>query len=108
MRVNKIPIPTVINPEYNMVVLKIEKPFDDFLTHITIAEYDEWIEKRLHERYEIRVVEKNIVRFEYLTILIDTDHRELLEVIEHMLQEFVAYSVEYPLLYEQQIEVLRT
>lgn len=31
----------------------------------------------------------------------------MLEVIEHMLQEFVAYSVEYPLLYEEQIEVLR-
>lgn len=107
MRVNKIAIPTIINPEYNMIVLKIEKPFDDFLTHITIAEYDQWIEKRMHERYDIRIMEKNIVRFEYLTLLIDTDHQELLEVVENMLQEFIAYSVEYPLIYEEPIEVLR-
>ena len=48
-----------------------------------------------------------MVRFNYLYVLIETDHRDLLDVIEHILQEFIVQSIEYPINYKPMMEVFK-
>lgn len=48
-----------------------------------------------------------MVRFDYQYLLLETDHKDLLDVIEHILQEFTVCAVEYPTKYKELMEIFK-
>lgn len=55
----------------------------------------------LDEKYKIVSVNNETLRFEYFFVFQDTDHEQLLEIIQNTISSIKSYELEYPKVYQK-------
>ena len=61
----------------------------------------------LGEKYKMVKLKSETLRFEYLYVFQETDHAQLLEIIQTILGSFKSYELEYPKVYQKYMEKFR-
>lgn len=101
MKIIEREIKRSIVKEYNCVLLTIPHPYEDILDIVSFPDHEGWTALNLGEKYMVERVKDEVLRFDYLFVLQDTDHADLLEIIQNALSNFKGYELEYPKVYQK-------
>ena len=71
--------------------MTIPSPYDDIFDIVSFPDHEGWVAMNLGEKYKMVKLKSEILRFEYLYVFQETDHAQLLEIIQTILGSFKSY-----------------